>query len=136
MNFNLPNSMPLQELFNVWLRQSTEEGSLAVIAYESVYNAGDEDIDYIDAVGIDTDKNIYLAKDYKDLTSLEQNGVYIKKCISRITDFREMMMDIIHLIGRYSDPRGTIFVKTYTGHILPVKEIIEDIEYQSIVFLT
>lgn len=134
MNVNLLKTISIEDISNIWHGGRIGEGGLAVIAYET-YDSEDEDVDYIDAVGVDKDKNIYFAKDYKDLVSLEQNGVYMKKCITRSADFRDMMCDVIHLIGRYNIPRGNAFVKNYMGYILPIREVIEDTEKNRAVFV-
>lgn len=142
MDTNLLQTVTINELFNTWFRERTRENSLALISYGSYIPDIVEDVlttenlDYVDSVGVDKDSNIYLAKTTYSLTSLEQNGIFIKKYIGGISNFKDLMQDTIYLVDDYCNRKNKIFVKNSTGHILSIKEIIEDVENNRIVFLT
>lgn len=91
---------------------------------------------YVDAVGIDSDNNIYLARSYEELNSSKQNQIYIRRCICGISDFLKMMRDIHFLIGNDIDNNINVYVKDCKGYVLPIKEVIEDEDSNKIVFVT
>lgn len=91
---------------------------------------------YVDAVGIDSDNNIYLARSYEELNSRKQNQIYIRRCICGISDFLKMMRDIHFLIGNVIDNNINVYVKDCKGYVLPIKEAVEDEDSNKIVFVT
>lgn len=103
--------------------------SLPVISY------GQYGIDYVDAVGVDKDKNIYLARTYEELTSVRQNQVDIQKCICGISDLLKMMKDIKYLLCSDIGGNISVYVKDFTGCVVPVKQVIEDEDANKIVFV-
>lgn len=120
------NTISIQDIINGEFNYS----SLPVISY------GQYGIDYVDAVGVGKDKNIYLARTYEELTSVRQNQVYIQKCICGISDLLKMMRDIKYLLC--SDIGGdiSVYVKDFMGCVVPVKQVIEDEDAARLVFVT
>lgn len=111
--------------------------SLPAIAYDEFGGVYDyEDIDYIDAVGIGDDNNIYLARSHEELYSLKQNQVYIKRCICGIPDFLKMMVHIKYLLGNNIDRNVSVYIKDGKGYVLPIKEIAVDEVGGRVIFVT
>lgn len=141
MDINLLQTVTINDLFNTWIKERNKDDSLALISYGSYIPDSAEDIlnienlEYIDSVGVDKDNNIYLAKT-SYLINLYQNGIFIRKYIGGISNFKDLMQDIIYLVDDYCSRKNKIFVKDNKGHILSIKEIIEDVENNRIVFLT
>lgn len=127
------NSISIQDIINGKFNYSSFP-AIAWGEFGGVYD--DEDIDYVDAVGIGSDNNIYLARSYEELNSRKQNQVYIRICIIGISDFLKMMRDIHFLIGNDIDNNINVYVKDCKGYVLPIKEAIEDEDSNKIVFVT
>lgn len=121
------NTISIQDIINGEFNYSSFP-AIAWSEFGAVY--------YVDAVGIDSDNNIYLARSYEELNSRKQNQIYIRRCICGISDFLKMMRDIHFLIGNDIDNNINVYVKDCKGYVLPIKEVIDDRGSDRVVFVT
>lgn len=112
--------------------------SIPAVRYGEYGGIYDENIDYINAVGIGSDNNIYLAKSYQDLMSLRQNESYIRYSMTGITTIEELIYGMEFLLINLEGVENTseIYVKDYRGYVLPIKEIAVDEVGGRIMFVT
>lgn len=125
----------VSQLIRLWDQDWGHEDFAVCLAYDSYDGKYDEDIDYVDTVGVDKDNNIYFAKDANDLLSLEQNDKRINKYIVKIKGFSPLVLDVKHLLKSEYSSKYDIYAKTYDGYVLPVSKFIVDLECKRIVFL-
>lgn len=114
-----------------------DDTSRPAIAYGEYDGLYDEDIDYINAVGIGTDNNIYFANCFGELESVLQNDIYIPRAVTGVFTVKGLINAIRFLSTTLEgcDRTAKAYVKDYKGYVLPIKEIIEDKDVDRLVFV-
>lgn len=120
------------------LKSNFNDTSMPAIAYGEYDGVYDENIDYIDSVGIGSDNNIYLAKSYEELNSLRHNESYIRYSLTGISSIKELIYGMEFLLINLEGYEKTseIYVKDYKGYVLPVKYVMVDMDADRVVFIT
>lgn len=121
------NTISIQDIINGEFNYS----SLPVISY------GQYGIDYVDAVGVGKDKNIYLARTYEELVSMLQNDSFIVFSVNGVSMTKVLIeaLKFLSIVGR-AEETAKVYVKNDEGYVLPVQEIIDDRDSERIVFVT
>lgn len=114
-----------------------KDDSLLTIAYGDYGGVYDESIDYIDAVGVGDDRNIYMASCYGKLESMEQNDSVILCSVSGLCSIKELVdaLKFLSTLGEGAEKTAKVYVKNYKGYVLPVEEIIDDRDADRVVFV-
>lgn len=125
------NSILVQDIFN---GKFNDEGTLAV-AYGDYGGVWDEDLDYIDSVGVGDDSNIYFANCYEELVSMLQNDSFIIFSVDGVSITKVLIeaLKFLSIVGRVEET-AKVYVKDDKGYVVPVKQIIEDEDANKIVF--
>lgn len=120
------------------LKSNFNDTSMPAITYGEYDGVYDENIDYIDSVGIGSDNNIYLAKSYEELNSLRHNESYIRYSLTGISSIKELIYGMEFLLINLEGYEKTseIYVKDYKGYVLPVKYVMVDMDADRVVFIT
>lgn len=114
-----------------------DDTSRPAIAYGEYDGFYDEDIDYINAVGIGIDNNIYLAKSYEELNSLRHNESYIRYSLTGTPIVERLIYGMEFLLTNLDGYEKTseIYVKDYKGYVLPIKYVMIDMDADRLVFV-
>lgn len=119
------------------IKGNFKDDSLVTTAYGDYGGVWDESIDYIDAVGVGDDRNIYMASCYGELTSMLQNDAFIIFSVDGIPKTKVLIeaLKFLSIVGRVEET-AKVYVKDYKGYVLPVEEIIDDKDSDRVVFVT
>ena len=119
------------------IKSKFRDNSLPTIAYGDYGGVYDESIDYIDAVGVGDDSNIYMASCYGKLESMEQNDSVILCSVSGLCSIKELVdaLKFLSTLGEGVEKTAKVYAKDYKGYVLPVEEIIEDKDADRLVFV-
>ena len=119
------------------IKSKFRDNSLPTIAYGDYGGVYDENIDYIGAVGVSDDRNIYMASCYGKLKSMEQNDSVILCSVSGLCSIKELVdaLKFLSTLGEGAEKTAKVYVKNYQGYVLPVEEIIDDRDADRIVFV-
>ena len=126
------NSILVQDIF----KGNFNDAGIPAIAYGDYGGVWDEDLDYIDAVGV-SDNNIYFANCFGELESALQNDIYIPRAVTGVSTVKGLINAIRFLSTTLEgcDRTAKAYVKDYKGYVLPIKEIIEDKDADRLVFV-
>lgn len=128
------NSILVQDIFN----GKFNDVSIPAIAYGEYDGVYDEDLDYIGAVGVSIDNNIYFANCFGELESVLQNDIYISRAVVTGVSTVKGLINAIRFSSTTlegCDRTAKAYVKDYKGYVLPIKEIIEDKDADRLVFV-
>ena len=127
------NSILVQDIFN----GNFNEVSTPEIAYGDYGGVWDESTDYIDAIGVGDDNNIYMASCFGELESVLQNDIYIPRAVTGVSTVKGLINAIRFLSTTLGgcDRTAKVYVKDYKGYVVPVRQIIEDEDENKIVFV-
>ena len=115
-----------------------KDDSLPAIAYGDYGGVCDESIEYIDAIGIGDDSNIYMANCYEELESILQNDSFIVYSVTGLPNIK-VLIDALKFLSTTpggADKTAKVYVKDYKGYVLPVRQIIDDRDSCILVFVT
>ena len=128
------NTISIQDI----IKSKFRDNSLPTIAYGDYGGVYDESIDYIGAVGVGDDRNIYMASCYGKLESMEQNDSVILCSVTGLCSIKGLVDDLKFLstLGEGAEKTAKVYVKNYKGYVLPVEEIIDDRDADRVVFVT
>ena len=120
------------------IKSKFRDNSLPTIAYGDYGGVYDESIDYIGAVGVGDDRNIYMASCYGKLKSMEQNDSVILCSVTGLCSINGLVDDLKFLstLGEGTEKTAKVYVKNYKGYVLPVEKIIDDRDADRVVFVT
>lgn len=127
------SSILVQDIF----KGNFNDMSTLAVAYGDYGGVWDEDLDYIDSVGVGDDNNIYFANCYEELVSMLQNDSFIIFSVDGVSITKMLIeaLKFLSIVGRVEET-AKVYVKDDKGYVLPVRQIIDDRDSDRLVFVT
>lgn len=115
-----------------------KDDSLPTIAYGDYGGVYDESIDYIDAVGVGDDRNIYMASCYGELENVLHSDSVMLYTVTGISTVKGLInaLRFLSSLCKGFEETAKVYVKDYEGYVLSVQEIIDDRDSERLVFVT
>ena len=128
------NSILIQDI----TKNKFKDDSLPTIAYGDYGGVCDESIDYIDAVGVGDDRNIYMASCYEELENVLHSDSVMLYTVTGVSTVKGLInaLRFLSLLCKGFEETAKVYVKNYEGYVLPVQEIIDDRDSERFVFVT
>lgn len=128
------NTISIQDI----IKSEFKDYSLPAIAYGDYGGVWDESIDYIDAVGVGDDRNIYMASCYGELENVLHSDSVMLYTVTGVSTVKGLInaLRFISSLCKGFEKTTKVCVKDYKGYVLPVEEIINDRDSDRVVFVT